>query len=153
MVTGSRRGLTALGTGLLAVVAGGAGALVDIVLFDKLGVAFGVTFVFGCVFSAARVHVDDLIGVVIMPPLAYAVIITGTVFLHPSGSSGNGGLRNNAIDIGSEMILKAPVLLVAFGLVVVIAIRRGQRAKTSRHARGRYRGSAPTTTNRRTPPR
>jgi hypothetical protein len=146
VVTGSRRGLTALGTGLLAVVLGGVGALIDTVVFGELGFVFGVTFVFGCVFSAARVHVDDLIGVVIMPPLAYAVIIIGKVFIdRPGGGGGSGGgLRNNAIDVGSEMILRAPVLLIAFGLVVIIAFRRGQLAKASRRARGRYRDAPPT---------
>jgi hypothetical protein len=146
VVTGTRRGLTALGTGILAVAAGALGALVDILLFHELGVAFGVTFVLGCVFSAVRVHVDDLIGVVIMPPLAYATIIVCTVFIRRAGSSG--GLRNSAIDIGSEMILRAPVLLVAFGIVVVLAVRRGRQARVTRRARGRYREATPTNRRR-----
>jgi hypothetical protein len=138
--------LTALATGLIAVVAGASGALVDILLFHDLGVVFGVTFVLGCVFSAARVHVDDLIGVVIMPPLAYATIIVCTVFIRRAGSGG--GLRNNAIDIGSEMILKAPVLLAAFGIVVVVAVRRGRQARVARRAQGRYREATPTNRRR-----
>jgi hypothetical protein len=150
VVTGSRRGLTALGTGLLAVVVGGVGAFVDIVVFDELGVIFGVMFVLGCLFSAFRVHVDDLIDVVIMPPLAYAVIITVTSFLQPSGDGG-GGMRNRAIDIGSELILRAPVLLAAFLLVLLIAVVRGRRAKVARRARER-RGPANTTARRRPPP-
>ncbi|MCK9926011.1 hypothetical protein MXD62_02335 [Frankia sp. Mgl5] len=137
VVTGTRRGLTALGAGLVAVVVGGIGAAVDSLLFDNLSYVFGVLFVAACVLAAVRVHVDDLIGVVIMPPLAYAVITVVVGFLNPAAGDGSAGLRNRAIDIGSEMILHAPVLLTAVVLVTLIAAVRGRRAQVARRERQR----------------
>jgi hypothetical protein len=138
---------------LVAVVAGAFGALADILLFGELGRIFAAMFVLGCVLGAVRAHVDDLIGVVIMPPLAYAVIIIGAVFLRSPGGGGDGGLRGRAIDVGSEMILRAPALLIAFGVVVAIAVVRARREKVARRARERQRRSAAAAATRRQPPR
>jgi uncharacterized protein DUF6542 len=147
---GSRRGLSALGTGLLVVVVGGLGALVDVIAFGDLGYLFALLFVGSCVIAALRVYVYNLIDVVIMPPLAYAAITVGVGLFRPSGDSSGSGFRNKVIDIGSEMILQAPALLVAFGAVAVIAAVRARRAKVARLARERaYSQSA----NRRRPPR
>ncbi|OAA24198.1 hypothetical protein UG55_103145 [Frankia sp. EI5c] len=137
VVTGTRRGLSALGAALLVVVAGGLGAVIDSLLFDNLRYVFGVLFVASCVVAALRAHVDDLIGVVIMPPLAYAVITIIVGYLNPEAGDGSTGLRNRAIDVGSEMILHAPVLLAAVILVAVIAAVRGRRAQIARRERQR----------------
>ncbi|WP_018634588.1 DUF6542 domain-containing protein [Parafrankia elaeagni] len=137
LVTGTRRGLTALGAALLVVIAGSVGAVVDSLLFDNLRYVFGVLFVASCVLAIARVHVDDLIGVVIMPPLAYALITVIVGFLNPAAGDGSTGLRNRAIDIGSEMILHAPVLLAAVILVAALAAVRGRRAQIARRERQR----------------
>lgn len=147
---GSRRGLSALGTGLLVVVLGGLGALVDVVAFGDLGILFGLLFVTSCVIAALRVYVYNLIDVVIMPPLAYAAITIAVGVFRPSGESSGAGLRNKAIDVGSEMILRAPVLLIAFGAVVVIAAVRARRAKVARRERERAYSQA---ANRRRPTR
>ncbi|WP_232234874.1 MULTISPECIES: DUF6542 domain-containing protein [Frankia] len=137
LFTGSRRGLTALGTGILVLVIGGLGAIADSAIFGSLKFAFGVLFIGSCVLAAVRVHADDLIGVVIMPPLAYALITLGVGYLNPAAGNGGSGLRNKAIDVGSEMILHAPILLTAFILVVVIALFRGRRAQVARRERQR----------------
>lgn len=137
MVTGTRRGLTALGAGLLALLVGGLGAAADSVLFDSLGIVFGVTFVAACILGAVRVHVDDLIGVAIMPPLVYALITVAIGFINPAAGDGSTGLQNKAIDIGSEMILHAPVLLAAVIPVAIIAAVRGRRAQVVRRERQR----------------
>jgi hypothetical protein len=137
LFTGSRRGLTALGTGIVVLVIGGLGAAIDSVLFGSLSFVFGVLFVGSCVLAAARVHTDDLIGVVIMPPLAYALITIGVGYLDPATGDGSSGLRNKAIDIGSEMILHAPILLAAVVLVALVAIFRGRRAQVARRERQR----------------
>jgi hypothetical protein len=137
LFTGSRRGLTALGTALVVLVVGGLGAVIDSVAFGSLTYGFAILFVGACMLVAVRVHTDDLIGVVIMPPLVYALITIGVGYLDPSTGDGSSGLRNNAIDIGSEMILHAPILLTAFLLVVVIALVRGRRAQVARRERQR----------------
>ncbi|CAO5246758.1 DUF6542 domain-containing protein [Frankia sp. AgKG'84/4] len=143
LFTGSRRGLTALGTAIVVLVVGSIGAAADSVVFGSLTYLFAVLFVGACVIVAIRVHSDDLIGVVIMPPLAYAIIVTGVGYLDPSTGDGSSGLRNKAIDIGSEMILHAPVLLTAFLLVVVIAAFRGRRAQIARRERQRALAQPP----------
>lgn len=132
LFTGSRRGLTALGTALVVLVVGGIGAAIDSFVFGSLHYAFAVLFVAACVLVAIRVHTDDLLGVAIMPPLIYALITIGAGYLDPSAGDGSSGLRNKAIDVGTEMILHAPVLLTAFVLVAAIALLRGRRAQVAR---------------------
>ncbi|WP_205447280.1 DUF6542 domain-containing protein [Candidatus Frankia alpina] len=153
LFTGSRRGLTVLGTGIIVLVIGGVGALIDSVAFGSLKFAFGTLFIGACVLVAARVHTDDLIGVVIMTPLVYALITIGTGYLDPSTGDGSSGLRNKAIDIGSEMILHAPILLAAFLLVALIAVFRGRRAQVARRERQRALAQPPGAERRRRPPR
>jgi len=137
LFTGSRRGLTALGTAIVVLVVGGIGALIDSVAFDSLSYGFGILFIGACVVVAVRVHTDDLLGVVIMPPLVYALITIGVGYLDPSTGDGSSGLKNKAIDIGSEMILHAPILLAAFLAVTVIALFRGRRTQIARRERAR----------------
>lgn len=119
------------------LVVGGIGAAIDSVISGSLSFVFGVLFVGSCVLVASRVHTDDLVGVVIMPPLAYALITIGVGYLDPATGDGSSGLRNKAIDIGSEMILRAPVLLIAVVLVTLISIFRGRRAQVARREQQR----------------
>ncbi|WP_250290030.1 DUF6542 domain-containing protein [Frankia sp. CiP1_Cm_nod1] len=132
VVMGSRRGLTALGAALLLTLAGAVGAAIDVALSGSPGVAFGVLFIAGCILAATRVHADDLLGIVIAPPLVYALIAVGVGFTRSSGDSG-GGLKSKAINIGSDLILRAPVLLLGFAVVVLIAAVRARRARVTRH--------------------
>jgi hypothetical protein len=135
VVSNNRRGLTAFGASLVVLIFGAVGAAADVAVFGHLGWIFGVMFVVACLASALRTHVDDLVGVAIMPPLAYAAITVAAGLLHPS--SGSGGARTQAIDIGSELILRAPSLLISEVLVVVIALVRARRATVARRERAR----------------
>jgi hypothetical protein len=119
------------------LVVGGIGAATDSVLSGELGIIFAVLFVLACAVAAAWVHVDDLVGVVIMPPLVYALITVTIGFAHPAAGGNGSGLKNKAIDIASELILRAPALLVAVAAVAVIAIVRGRRAAVARRERER----------------
>ncbi|EFC81997.1 DUF6542 domain-containing protein [Parafrankia sp. EUN1f] len=137
VVTGTRRGLSAFGAALLVIVVGAVGAIIDSLLFDNLRFVFGVLFVAACVLAVVRVHVDDLIGVVIMPPLAYAAITIIVGYVNPAAEGGSTGLKDRAINIGYEMILHAPVLLAAVILVAVLAAFRGRRVQVARRERQR----------------
>ncbi|WP_322759674.1 DUF6542 domain-containing protein [Frankia sp. Cr2] len=137
MVTGSRRGLTVLGAALLVLLAGTAGAAIDVVLAGALGVVFGVLFVAGCVLAATRVHPDDLLGIVITPPLVYALIAIGIGFAQPTSGGAGGGMKSKVISIGSDLILRAPVLLIGFFAVVLIAAVRARHARVARRDRER----------------
>jgi hypothetical protein len=119
------------------LVVGGIGAAVDSVLSGELGIIFAALFVLACAVAATRVHVDDLVGVVIMPPLVYALITVTIGFAHPAAGGNGAGLKNKAIDIASELILRAPALLVAVAAVVLIAIVRARRAAVARRERER----------------
>ncbi|WP_007511586.1 MULTISPECIES: DUF6542 domain-containing protein [Pseudofrankia] len=136
VISNNRRGLTAFGASLIVLIIGAAGAAADVAVFGHLGWIFGVLFVVACVASTLRTHVDDLVGVAIMPPLVYAAITTGVGFLHPATGS-DGGLKTKAIDIGSELILRAPSLLIAELLVIIIALVRARRATVVRRERAR----------------
>ncbi|ONH33699.1 hypothetical protein BL253_00760 [Pseudofrankia asymbiotica] len=136
VISDNRRGLTAFGASLAVLIIGAVGAAADVAVFGHLGWIFGVLFVSACAASTLRTHVDDLVGVVIMPPLVYAVITAGVGFLHPATGS-DGGLKTKAIDIGSELILRAPSLLIAELLVVSIALVRARRATVARRERAR----------------
>jgi hypothetical protein len=136
VISQNRRGLTAFGASLIVLIISAVGAAADVAVFGNLSWIFGVLFVLACVASALRTHVDDLVGVAIMPPLIYAVITVAVGFLHPASGSG-GGLRTEAIDIGSELILRAPSLLIAELLVVVVALVRARRATVARRERAR----------------
>lgn len=136
VISNNRRGLTAFGASLAVLIIGAVGAAADIAVFGHLSWIFGVLFVTACVAGIVRTHVDDLVGVAIMPPLAYAAITAGVGFLHPATGS-DGGLKTKAIDIGSELILRAPSLLIAELLVIVIALVRARRATVARRERAR----------------
>jgi hypothetical protein len=136
VVSQNRRGLSAFGASLIVLIIGAVGAAADVAVFGHLGWIFGVLFVLACLASALRTHVDDLVGVAIMPPLVYGLLTVAVGFLHPASGSG-GGLRTKAIDIGSELILRAPSLLIAEVLVVVVALVRARRATVARRERAR----------------
>jgi hypothetical protein len=131
VTSNNRRGLTAFGATLVVLIFAIVGAAADVAVFGNLSWIFGVLFVLACVASTLRTHVDDLVGVAIMPPLVYAVITVAVGFLHPASGSGS-GMRSQVINIGSELILRAPSLLVAELLVIAIAVVRARRATVAR---------------------
>jgi lysylphosphatidylglycerol synthetase-like protein (DUF2156 family) len=134
-VTGSRRGLTILGAALLVLILGTVGVLADLILSGQVGLMFGIGFVVGCLLAAGRVHQEDLAGVVVMPPLAYAAITLVVGFIHPAAGGSGAGLKNKAIDIGSELVLKAPILIVGVVIVIVIVLNRARRVRAARRER------------------
>jgi hypothetical protein len=121
-----------------------------VVLSGSLGVVFGILFIAGCVLAATRVHPDDLLGIVITPPLVYALIAIGIGFAHPASNSTGGGIKSKAINIGSDLIIRAPVLLIGFFAVVLIALARARHARVTRRNRERARNPP---RNRRRPAR
>ncbi|MGF7233461.1 MAG: DUF6542 domain-containing protein [Frankia sp.] len=142
VVAGSGRGLTVLGAALIALIAGFIGAILDSVIFGQLGVFFGICFAIGCLIAVGRVHDDDLLAVVVMPPLIYAVITILFGLFHPSGGGDTAGLKNKVINVGSELILRAPVLIIAMVVVIIVATVRGRRVRAARQERERALAAA-----------
>lgn len=118
-----RRGLTALGAVLLTLLLGVLAGGVDVLTGQGLGVVFAVTFLCACLLCAVSVHREDLLAVVVMPPLAYAalVLIAG---LAERGSSGGSLLLHQAIELFNGLVLGAPVLVAGTAIAAVVALVR-----------------------------
>lgn len=126
-----RRGLTAFGAVSVALVLGAAGGLVDVLTGPGLRTVFAVCFIAGCAFAALRVHREDLIAAVVMPPLVYVVIALLAGAFSQTAAVG-GVLTRNALELATSLVLGAPVLLTATGLAFVIAVVRGLAGRSRR---------------------
>jgi hypothetical protein len=119
-----RRGLTAFGAVSVALVLGALGGLIDVLTGPGLRTAFAICFVLGCAFAALRVHREDLVAAVVMPPLVYAVLALLAGAFSKTTAVGS-WLTRNALELATSLVLGAPVLLTATGLALVIALVRG----------------------------
>ena len=123
---GDRRGLTAAGAVVVALLLGAAGGVVDLISGAGLREIFAVGFVTGCVITAFTVHREDLVAVVVMPPLVYVALVLLGAAVEGQSSSGS-FLTNQAIEIVNALILGAPVLMAATGAAFLIALVRSRR--------------------------
>jgi uncharacterized membrane protein YjjP (DUF1212 family) len=119
-----RRGLTAFGAVTVALLLGAAGGLIDVLTGPGLRTVFAITFIAGCAIAALKVHREDLLAAIVMPPLVYVVIaLLAGAF---SKTAGVGGvLTRQALELATSLVLGAPVLLTATALSFVIAVVRG----------------------------
>ena len=119
-----RRGLTAVGAVTVALLLGVAGGFVDVMTGPGLRTVFAVCFIAGCAFAALKVHREDLVAAVVMPPLVYAAIaLLAGAFSQTAGVGG--WVTRQALELAISLVLGAPVLLTATGLAFVIAVSRG----------------------------
>ncbi len=129
---GDRRGLTAAGALLLLLLLSTLGALLDaLVSRHQLWLLFTIGFVLSAGLSAQRVHREDLGISVLLPPIAYAVVVAGASLFSPRGRAP--GLRQHMLDASSAMILHAPILLGGTLLAGVVALFRLASRRHSRH--------------------
>jgi cation transporter-like permease len=119
-----RRGLTALGAVTLALVLGAAGGFIDVMTGPGLRTVFAICFIAGCALAALKVHREDLVAAVVMPPLVYAVIALLAGAFSQTAAVGGWATRQ-ALELATSLVLGAPVLLTATGLAFVIAVVRG----------------------------
>jgi len=120
---GDRRGLTATGALLLALLLTGAGAVLDAVVGQRqLWLLFTIGFVLSSGLCAQRVHREDLGTSVLLPPIVYAVVVAVAAY---GGSRSSSGLRQQVLDASTAMILHTPILLGGTLLAAVVALRRG----------------------------
>lgn len=118
-----RRGLTALGAVVLMLVLSGAAGAVDVLTGSGLRTVFAVGFVASCLLAAISVHRQDLVAVVVMPPLVYAALVLLAGLAESGGSSGS-LLLHQAIELFNGLVLGAPVLLAGTAIAAVIALLR-----------------------------
>ena len=128
---GDRRGLTATGAVGLALLLGVLGGAVDVLTGPGLREVFAVSFVIGCVLAALTVHREDLLAAVVMPPLVYVALVLLGGMVERAASSGS-FLVQQAIELVNALVLGAPVLLLATGLSLLVALVRRRRGPRSR---------------------
>lgn len=127
---GDKRGLTALGGASIAVGLGLVGAIIDVTTGSGLRLVFGVLFILGCVISAARVHTEDLLAAVVMPPLVYMALAFAGAAMEHSNLTG-GWIRQQTIEMGSALVFGAPTLIIATVLSFSIALLRSRMRKAA----------------------
>jgi hypothetical protein len=134
-----RRGLTIVGIVVVCLVGGFVGAAYDLSRGSHLlGSVTAVTFATAAIAAALVAHREDLGASVIVPPLAYAVV----VFVAANVTSGGVGSYVRAIveEAVVHILTSAPGLLVAFAgtaLVAVVRFFAGRAAANRRRARAR----------------
>jgi hypothetical protein len=130
-----RRGITATGAVAVALLAGLLGGAVDVATGPGLRYVFSVLFVAGCAFAATRVHREDLVAAVTIPPLAYLALLAIGALFETSGVGGT-SLTREFSEMVTALVLKFPVLLVATLSAVLIAAVRwwGFRASKVRRS-------------------
>ena len=124
------RGLTAAGAVAVALGFGLAGGVIDVLTGPGLRATFAVLFVAGCALAAYKVHREDLLAAVVIPPLAYlALAVLANLTSHTT--LGGSFVKQQVLELMTALVTKAPALLVATGLAAVIAL---VRAAAFRHA-------------------
>jgi hypothetical protein len=118
-----RRGLTAVGAVTVALLAGAAGGFIDVMTGPGLRTVFAVCFIAGCAFAALKVHREDLVATVVMPPLVYVALALLAGAFSQTAAVG-GVLTRQALELATSLVLGAPVLLTATGLALAIAVVR-----------------------------
>ena len=126
-----RRGLTAVGAVTVALVAGAAGGFIDVMTGPGLRTVFAICFIAGCAFAALKVHREDLIATVVMPPLVYvALALLAGAFSQTPGVGG--WMTRQALELATSLVLGAPVLLTATALAFAIAVVRAVIGRVQR---------------------
>jgi hypothetical protein len=119
-----RRGLTAVGAVTVALLLGAVGGFIDVMTGPGLRTVFAICFIAGCAFAALKVHREDLIATVVMPPLVYVALALLAGAFSKTAAVG-GVLTRQALELATSLVLGAPVLLTATGLAFAIAVVRG----------------------------
>jgi hypothetical protein len=126
-VVADRRGLTAAGAVAIALVLGLLGATIDVKTGHGLRMTFAVCFVVGSALAALLVHREDLLAAVAIPPFTYCALAVIGGFLGSTTVAGS-FVTKEGVALLDALVLRAPVLFVATGAALVIAlVRRARR--------------------------
>lgn len=116
--TGRPTRLTAVGTGVAAVLATLAVAGLDRLLFDGLGWVFGLGYLVVCFQLAVRVRYVDLLAAPISGPIAFALAM---LLLEPVNSP---GVTAQVVSLATGLALRAGWLFTGTGLAALIVLAR-----------------------------
>ncbi|MFD8701467.1 DUF6542 domain-containing protein [Kitasatospora sp. NPDC059648] len=116
--TGRPTRLTAVGTGVVAVLATLAVAGLDRLLSGDLGWLFGLGYLAVCFQLAVRVRYADLLAAPISGPIGFALAL---LVLAPVGSS---GITAQVVGLATGLALRAGWLFSGTGLAALIVLAR-----------------------------
>ncbi|WP_406202679.1 hypothetical protein OH807_24820 [Kitasatospora sp. NBC_01560] len=116
--TGRPTRLTAVGTGVAALVATVAVAGLDRLVFGGLGVLFGIGYLVVCFQLAVRVRYADLLAAPISGPIGFAVAL---LLLGPVTST---GVTAQVVALATGLALRAGWLFSGTGLAAAIVLAR-----------------------------
>jgi hypothetical protein len=118
-----RRGITATGAVAVAICAGLVGGAIDVATGRGLRTVFAVFFILGCAAAASRVHREDLLAAVVIPPLAYVALALIAGGLGATGVTGS-FVKRQLDQLVDALIISYPALFFATAAAVVIALMR-----------------------------
>ncbi|MER5863915.1 DUF6542 domain-containing protein [Kitasatospora sp. NPDC002040] len=121
--------LTAVGTGVLALVGALAVAAVDRLLFGGLGWLFGLGYLVLCFQLAVRVRLADLPAAPISGPIAFALALLCF------GPASVPGVTGQVVALASGLALRAGWLFTGTGLAVLIVAARFLAQRRIRRSR------------------
>ncbi|MFE6868407.1 DUF6542 domain-containing protein [Kitasatospora sp. NPDC057692] len=116
--TGRPARLTAVGTGVVALVATMAVASLDRLVFGGLGVLFGIGYLLVCFQLAVRVRYADLLAAPISGPIAFAAAL---LLFGPVTST---GVTAQVVALATNLATRSGWLFTGTGLAAVIALAR-----------------------------
>jgi hypothetical protein len=119
------RGLTASGAVALALCSGVFGGAIDVITGSGLRGAFAFFFALGCGAAAWKVHREDLVAAVVIPPLAYLALTAGAALFRRT-TVGGSFLRQQVYELFDGLILGAPKLLLATACAAAVAVVRAR---------------------------
>ena len=125
-VMADRRGLTATGAVAIALVLGLIGATIDVKTGHGLRMVFAVCFVGGSALAAAIVHREDLRAAVMIPPFTYCALAVIGGFLGSTTVAGS-FVTKEGVALLDALVLRAPVLFLATGAALAVAVVRKLR--------------------------
>ncbi|WP_045301087.1 DUF6542 domain-containing protein [Saccharothrix sp. ST-888] len=121
--------LTAVGTGVLALAGTVLLAAVDRLLFDGLGILFGVGYLLVCFQVAVRVRFADLAAAPISGPIAFAAALLAF------GPAASPGVTGQVVALASGLAMRAEWLFGGTGLAAVIVAARFVAQRRLRRSR------------------
>jgi hypothetical protein len=125
-VVADRRGLTATGAVAIALLLGFVGAAIDVKTGHGLRMVFAICFISGSALAAAIVHREDLRAAVMIPPFTYCALAVIGGFLGSTTVAGS-RVTKEGVALLDALVLRAPVLFIATGAALAIAVVRKLR--------------------------
>ena len=119
----ARGGLTALGAGLVLLLATTVGAGFDLLTSASLGWGTSVMFIAGAALVALRARRRDLAAAAILPPLCLAAVLIGVAV-----TQGMTSLSRLGLNLLTNLTLLAPGLWLGSALAGGVALLRWRRA-------------------------